>query len=88
MFQRLTIFHIPRAKNARADALSRLATVADSALDRTYLEHLEIPSILETIEIHQVEHVPSCMDHFTKYLTDDIILENPSEGCRFKWKAF
>ena len=79
--------HIPWGENAQADALSQLATVADSTLSQTYIEHLETPKILKATKIHLVEHVPSWMDRFTKYLTDGVVPDNPPEGRQFKWNA-
>ena len=35
------ISNIPRSENAQADTLSRLATSAYDALDRTFVENLE-----------------------------------------------
>ena len=58
--------------------------MADSTLGQTYIEHLETPNTLEATEIHQVEHVLSWMDRFTKYLTDNVVLDNSPEGRRFK----
>lgn len=44
-FSHFSISYIPKAENARADALSRLATSVDGTLGRTYMEHLEVLSI-------------------------------------------
>lgn len=50
-FKYFNIFHIPWWENARADTLSRLATLANNTLDQTYVEFLETPSIKETEEV-------------------------------------
>ena len=47
------ISHIPRSENARADALSRLATSAFDSLGRTFVENLEQSSIDQAEEILQ-----------------------------------
>ena len=87
MFPRFDITHIPWAENARADALSRLATVGDEGLDRIFVEYLAAPSIQEADDVHQVDLTPSWMDRFVRYLTDGTMPDNPSEGRRFRWKA-
>ncbi|XP_073111211.1 uncharacterized protein [Elaeis guineensis] len=53
------IFHIPRAENARADALSRLAMSDFGALGRTFVQNLERSSIDEVEEVLQLATGPS-----------------------------
>ena len=53
------IFHIPRSENARADALSRLATSAFGSLGRTFMENLEQSSIDQVEEIQQLAAEPN-----------------------------
>ena len=53
------ISHILRSENARADALSRLATSAFDSLDRTFVENLEQSSIDKVEEVLQLTAEPS-----------------------------
>ncbi|XP_073101397.1 uncharacterized protein [Elaeis guineensis] len=81
------IFHIPRTENARADALSRLATSDYGALGRTFMQNLERPSIDEVKEVLQLAAGQSWMDPITQYLTDGSIPEDPAEAKRLRWAA-
>lgn len=87
-FKSFEIFHIPRAKNARADALSQLATLIADSLERIYIEHLDAPSIDKSAEVHQVEHKSSWMDSIIKYLIDEVLLSDPIEVNQIRWMAF
>ncbi|XP_073112115.1 uncharacterized protein [Elaeis guineensis] len=69
-FEYFEISHISRAENARADALSRLATSDYGALGRTFVESLERPSIDEVEEVLQLAVGPSWMDPIAQYPTD------------------
>ena len=83
----LEISHIPRSENARADALSRLATSTFDSLGRTFVENLEQPSIDRVEEILQLTAEPSWMDPIVRYLTDGISPENPAEAKWLRWSA-
>lgn len=85
--QALLYLSHPSTKNARADTLARLAMTTDSSLGQVYIEYLEAQSIEETEKVHQVNHKPSWMDHFVKYLINIIIPDNPPKSKWFKWKA-
>lgn len=82
------ILHIPRCKNAWADTLSWLATLADRTLYQTYLKYLETPIIEEAEEVQQVNHELSWINRFVKKRSNGTIYNNPPEGKKFKWKAF
>ena len=84
LFPRFSIAHVPRTENARADALSRLATAGDEGLDRIFMEYLVAPSIQEADDVHQVDLTPSWMDRFVKYLIDGTMPDNPPEGRWFR----
>ncbi|XP_073110085.1 uncharacterized protein [Elaeis guineensis] len=84
-FQYFEIFHIPKAENARADALSRLATSDYGTLDRTFIESLEQPSIDKVEEVLQLATEPNWMDPITRYLTDESTPEDPAEAKRLRW---
>ncbi|XP_073109552.1 uncharacterized protein [Elaeis guineensis] len=61
-FKHFEISHIPRAENARADALSRLAMSDYDALGRTFMENLGRPSIDKVDEVLQLTTESSWMD--------------------------
>ncbi|XP_073101285.1 uncharacterized protein [Elaeis guineensis] len=83
----LEISHISRSENARADALSRLATSAYDTLGRTLVESLEQPSIDRAKKILQLTIEPSWMDPIVQYLTDGTSPEDPTEAKRLRWVA-
>ena len=83
-FQYFEIFHIPRAENARADALSRLATFDYGTLGQTFVESLEQPSIDEVEEVLQLATEPSWMNPIAQYLTDRSTPEDPAEAKRLR----
>lgn len=82
-----SISYIPQCKNARADSLSRLMILAGNSLDRTYIKYLVTLSIREIEKVQQVDHEPSWMDPFIRYLIEGTILDNPPKGKKFKWKV-
>ncbi|XP_073104404.1 uncharacterized protein [Elaeis guineensis] len=81
------ISHIPRTENARADALSRLATSDYGTLGRTFVQNLERPSIDEVEEVLQLAAGQSWMDPITRYLIDGSVPEDPAEAKRLRWAA-
>ena len=74
------ISHIPRAENAQADALSRLATSCLDTLGRTYIKHLETPSVMEDSMIKQLTREPSWMDPLVLYLIDGSLPNDDNEA--------
>ncbi|XP_073117125.1 uncharacterized protein [Elaeis guineensis] len=82
------ISYIPRTKNARADALSRLAMSDYGALGWTFVQNLERPSIDEVEEVLQLAAEQSWMDPITQYLIDGSVSEDPTEAKRLQWAAF
>ena len=84
-FKYFEIFHIPRAENARADALSRLAISDYGTLGRTFVESLEQPSIDRVEEVLQLTIEPSWMDPIVQYLTDRTNPEDSAEAKRLRW---
>ena len=86
-FWRFNIFHIPRGENARADTLSRLATLPDSMLGRAHVERLEIPSHETPVEVHQVSQEPSWMDKYAEYITSGTLPEDRAVAHIIKKKA-
>ena len=51
VFKYFNISHIPRAKNAWADTLSRLTVTTLTELGRTYIEYLDTSSIEKMEEV-------------------------------------
>ncbi|XP_073107344.1 uncharacterized protein [Elaeis guineensis] len=86
-FEYFEISHIPRAENAQADALSRLATSDYGALGRTFVESLERPSIDEVEKVLQLMAELSWMDPIAQYLTDRSTPEDSTEARRLRWTA-
>ena len=81
------ISHIPRTENARADALSRLATSAYDSLGRMFVKNLQQPSIDRVEEVQQLTSEPSWMDPIVRYLSDGTSPEDPAEAKRLRWSA-
>ncbi|WP_374695623.1 reverse transcriptase-like protein [Areca yellow leaf disease phytoplasma] len=89
-FDSWDISHIPRIKNSRADALSRLATSTPEQMGRIFVEYLEIPSIsaTEKEKVLQIEPEMNWMDPIVKYLTEGILPKNDIEAKQIrKWAA-
>jgi len=77
------ILHILCLQNSRTDALSRLATTAIGTFDRTFVEHLQHPSIMEEpTEVHQVEQETSWIYLIFAFLTKGTIPEDLMEAKR------
>ena len=71
--------HVPRTKNSRADALSKLATTSQEDLDRRVpVEHLMEPSVnVNSDEILPVMIAPSWMDPIWDYLLNGTLPGDP-----------
>ena len=63
------------------------STSAYDALDRTFVENLEQPSIDKIEEVLQLTAEPSWMDPIVRYLTDGVSSEDPTEARRLRWLA-
>lgn len=79
-FQSFKISHVPQTKNTQADLLSWLVTSIIGSLGRTYIKHLEVPSIDKSIRVNKVNHEASWMEPIIKYLTDEVLLDDPTEA--------
>ena len=82
------ISHIPTMENARADALSRLATSSYGALGRIFVKSLEQSSVDKAEEVLQLTTEPSWMDPIVQYLSDGTSPEDPAKAKQFWWTAF
>ena len=82
------IIHVPHSENSWVDTLSRLAITAPESLGRTFIEHLEAPSIAEEArEVHQIETEPSWMDPIIKFLNEGVLPEDKAEAKKTRWMA-
>ena len=82
-FDLFSLSHISRSGNTHADSLATLATSSAGELPRIILvEHLDRASEVskDTVRIHEVRVSPSWMDPIVKFLKDDILPEERSEG--------
>lgn len=86
-FTHFSVSYIPRDENARADAPSRLATSTDGTLERTYVEHLDAPSIDVAEESLPVAQEPSWMDAYIQYFTNGLLPTDSAEAKLFRWRA-
>lgn len=82
-----SISYIFRGKNAKADTLSRLATLVGKTLGRTYIKYLEASSINIAEEVLSITQEPTWMDAYVCYLTDDIFLDDRKEARLLKRRA-
>ena len=86
-FRHFEISYIPRTKNARANALSQLATTSSNLLDRTIIKYLEQPSIDKVEKVLQINNESSWMDPIIKYLINGTLPDSPLEAKRLRWSA-
>ena len=71
-FIRVQVRHVPRAKNSRVDALTKLVTASREDLDRLVsVEYLPEPSVnIDDEEVSLVMSQPSWMDPMWDHLVD------------------
>jgi hypothetical protein len=70
-FSYYSVQHVPRAENAMADALSKLASSSGTGPPKTiFFEELNTPSI-EEAEVLVVEEVEDWMTPLTKFLRQE-----------------
>ncbi|XP_043716321.1 uncharacterized protein LOC122664535 [Telopea speciosissima] len=87
-FNRFKIIQVPRAQNASADALSRLATSNFQDLSRmVYLDVLTSPSIAQSEEVLLVEIEPCWMDPLINYLQEGALPTDKDEAKRIRMRA-
>jgi len=80
-FEDFKIEHVPRANNARADLLSKLASTKKKAKYRSLLQQtLEAPSIECEPQCMQITTRGTWMDPFIRYLQNETILEKEEKG--------
>ena len=78
-FVRVQVRHVPRTKNSRENALSKLATTSQEDLDRRVpVEHLMEPSVnVNSDEVLPVMIAPSWMDPIWDYLLNGTLPGDP-----------
>ncbi|GAV65298.1 RVT_3 domain-containing protein [Cephalotus follicularis] len=88
-FEVLKVVKIPRAENARADQLSKLATVEELERNQTVMvDYLDKPSISEVDVIDiDLPQGPNWMTPFINWLRDAILPEDPAEARKLVYKA-
>ncbi|XP_077232479.1 uncharacterized protein LOC143869806 [Tasmannia lanceolata] len=86
LFKEFEIVQISRTLNARADALSRMASPETTSWGNAYIEVLSRPSI-EREEVTHIDHEPSWMDPIVQYLKDGTLPEDQKEARRITAKS-
>ena len=88
-FTRVQVRHVPRAKNAQADSLTKLATTPQEDLDILILvEHLQEPSVnINDEEVSPVMSEPSWMDPIWDYLVDGTLPIDPKEASKLRTRS-
>ena len=84
-FDSFDIRQIPRAKNIRADLLSKLATLAPTELPKeVFFEVLKCPSTKEPQLVMEINHEPSWIDPLVAYLKDGVLPPDAKEARKLK----
>ncbi|XP_077250484.1 uncharacterized protein LOC143889954 [Tasmannia lanceolata] len=86
LFKEFEIVQISRTLNARADALSKMASSETTSRGNMYTEVLSRPSI-EREEVTHIDHEPSWMDPIIQYLKDGTLPEDRKEARRITVKS-
>ncbi|GAV88468.1 RVT_3 domain-containing protein [Cephalotus follicularis] len=88
-FEVLSVTKIPRAENARADQLSKLATAGELERNQTVMIHyLDRPTISEADVMDiDIPKEPNWMTPFIYWLRDGILPEDPAEARKLVYRA-
>ncbi|XP_016182641.1 uncharacterized protein LOC107624718 [Arachis ipaensis] len=88
-FERVTIQHVPRERNARADLLSKLASTKPGHGNKSLIQEVvKSPSVSTTTNAHlTLSNQGSWTYPILQYLLDGTLLSDPKEGKRIKWEA-
>ncbi|XP_022870705.1 uncharacterized protein LOC111389949 [Olea europaea var. sylvestris] len=87
-FKSCEIVKISRAKNCRADALSRLVFMGINGLDRTvHVRIITESSINQTISVMDIDNEPSCMDPIVDFIKHSSLPEDPWAARSIRSKA-
>ncbi|GAV72741.1 RVT_3 domain-containing protein [Cephalotus follicularis] len=88
-FEVLRILKVPRAENARADQLSKLATTEELVKNQTVLvDYLDRPTISE-VDVMDIDvpHEPNWMTPIINWLRNRILPEDPVEARKLVYRA-
>ncbi|XP_065630414.1 uncharacterized protein LOC136067903 [Quercus suber] len=89
-FEFFSLLHVPRSSNAHTDSLATLATSSEQNLPRVILiEDFHKPTGTggDAVRVHQIRDSLCWMDPITKFLKDDILLEERGEADKIQRKA-
>ncbi|XP_077232178.1 uncharacterized protein LOC143867217 [Tasmannia lanceolata] len=86
LFEEFEIVHISNSLNARADALSKMASSETTSWGNVYTEVFSRPST-EREEVTNINHEPSWIDPIIQYLKDGILPEDRKEARRITAKS-
>ena len=80
-FGSFDIKQILRAKNTRADLLSKMATLAPTELPKeVFFEVLKYPSMEEPRLVLEINHEPNWIDPLVAYLKDGVLPPDAKEA--------
>ena len=88
-FKEYRIIQVPREENEQANALAKLASATINIWPKTIpMIHLPQPSIIRQMEVGAIfGETDSWMTPIKEYLTKDILLKDPLEVKRLKYRA-
>ena len=87
-FDTVTIIQVPRAENANADALARLATgLEERLLKMVPIEILETPSIDKPEQMGSIVTRLCWMDPIISFLRDGTLPEDKFEASRLRYRS-
>ncbi|XP_015950200.1 uncharacterized protein LOC107475065 [Arachis duranensis] len=88
-FERVTIQHVPRERNARADLLSKLASTKPGHGNKLLIQEVvRSPSVSTTTNAHLTLSNQGSWTHpILQYLLDETLPPDPKEGKRIKREA-
>ncbi|XP_025674231.1 uncharacterized protein [Arachis hypogaea] len=88
-FESITIQHVPRERNARADLLSKLASTKPGHGNKLLIQEVvRSPSVSTTINTHLTSSNRESWTYpILQYLIDGTLLPDPKEGKRIKREA-
>ncbi|XP_016178361.1 uncharacterized protein LOC107620749 [Arachis ipaensis] len=88
-FEHVTIQHVPRKRNARADLLSKLASTKPGHGNKSLIQEVvKLPSVLTTTNTHLTfSNQGSWTYPILQYLLDGTLPPDPKEGKRIKREA-
>ena len=88
-FTRVQVRHVPRAKNTRANAFTKLETTPHEDLDRLIpVEHLLEPLVnIDDEEVSSIMSETSWMDPIWAYLVDGTLPIDPKEASKLRTRS-